>query len=475
MRQSRKVLLAVVGVAALGAIIYGSIYYSQQGIVTVQTGRVMRQDLVSRVTASGEIKPHTYINIGATGAGRTEIFVQEGDRVKKGQLLAKVETVQPEADVNAQRAAIRTAQSDLIAATAAIKSMDENLRTVTASLDRAKAERERARLNFERARQLFTDQLISRQEFDARKAEHDATQAAVTEAEARISQAGAQREQAIAQRESAAQRIEQFQASLTRASDVLQKHFFNAPIDGVVTNLPVRSGETVVFMSAFASSVLMTIADMSRITAEVLVDETDIVNVKLGQSAEVTIDAIANRAFHGRVTEIGNTAILRSSGRATSQTTVATQEARDFKVVVVLDNPPAEIRPGLSCTAKITTATRERALTIPIQALTIRTAADLEPRRKQPSIAAAADKTPSAATADPKQEIQGVFVVDGGKCYFKKVATGITGASDIEVLDGLREAEEIITGSYKILRTIRPATAIEVDNRAARRDEKEGS
>ncbi len=478
MRKGKKILLAVIGVAALGAIIYGSIYYSQQGIVTVQTGRVQRRDLVSRVTATGEIKPRNYINISANGMGRiTEIHVKEGDRVKKGQLLCKLETIQPGAEVDAQQAALRTAHAEVEVATAAIKSIDENLRTATAGLERVKAERALARANFERARRLLADQLIAQQLFDQNKAQHEAADAAVAEAEARLSQVAAQREQAVAQRESARRRIDQFQASLTRAADILQKYYSVAPLDGVVTNLPVRVGETMVAgLPGFSSSLLMTIADMSLITAEVLVDETDIVSVKLDQRTEVSIDAVSGRTFAGRVIEIGNTAILRTSGRSTSQSLIASQEARDFKVVVALDRAPDEVRPGLSCTARITTATRRGVLTVPIQALTIRAPADLETRKKQSGVAAAADKAapPAANTSDGKDEVQGVFIVAGRKSAFRKVATGVTGASEIEVLDGLQDGEEIITGSYKVLRTIRPETAVKIDNRAFRREEKEG-
>jgi HlyD family secretion protein len=480
MSKAKKITIGVVGAVVLAGIVYGSIRYSQQGIVTVQTGKVSRQDLVSQVTASGEIKPRNYVNIGANSMGRlTEILVREGDRVRQGQMLAKLETVQPAAEVNAQQAALRTAQSDLTAAEASIKSWEENLRTVKASVDRSKADRERASLEFERAKQLFAEQLIAKQLYDQRKAEYDAAQAGVTEAEARVSQIQAQREQAIAQRESARRRIEQFQANLTRVSDVLQKHYSISPIDGMVTNLPVRVGETVVpGIQNSPASLIMTIADMSLITAEVKVDETDIVNVKMDQLADVTIDAIPNRTFKGKVIEIGNTALLRSSGLAASQSMISSQEAKDFKVVIALDNPPQEIRPGLSCTAKVTTATRDRVLTIPIQALTIRTAEDLQPKKKDGSSGSTAqaavktDQPPQAAGKDKKkEEIQGVFAIAAKKAEFRRVTTGITGASDIEVLDGLKENEEIITGSYKVLRTIRPGATVKVDNRAPKKEE----
>ena len=483
MSTGKKIALGVVGVAVLGGIVFGSIKYSQQGIVTVQTGKVVRQDLVSQVTASGEIKPRNYVNIGANtmGPGRlTDILVREGDRVKQGQTLAKLETVQATADLNAQQAALRTAQSELIAAEATIRSWDENLRTVKAAVDRSKSDRERAALEFARTKQLYDEKLIAKQLFDQRKAEFDSAQASVAEAEARVSQIQAQQEQSVAQRESARRRIEQYQANLARASDVLQKHYSVSPIDGMVTNLPVRVGETVVpGIQNSPASLIMTIADMSLITAEVKVDETDIVNVKLQQVADITIDAIPNKTFKGKVLEMGNTALLRSSGLAASQSMISSQEAKDFKVVIALDNPPDEIRPGLSCTAKITTATRERSLSIPIQALTIRTAADLEVKKKggtsSSSSAQAAIKTdtppPAAGKDKKKEEIQGVFLIANKKAQFRKVTTGITGASDIEVLDGLQEGEEIITGSYKVLRTIRPETTVKVDNKAPKKEE----
>jgi HlyD family secretion protein len=206
----------------------------------------------------------------------------------------------------------------------------------------------------------------------------------------------------------------------------------------------------------------MTIADVSVITAEVKVDETDIVNVKLGQAAEVSIDAIPKQRFKGVVTEIGNNAILRSTGVSTAQTTSSSQEAKDFKVVLALDNPPEEVRPGLSATAKITTATRKNALTIPIQALTVRQKGDLEPEKKG-GVQAASKPDPAAEKAR-KEEIQGVFAVANGKAVFRKVDTGITGATDIEVVTGLKDGDEIVTGSYKAIRTIRNETKVKVNN-----------
>jgi HlyD family secretion protein len=467
-KRKWKLWLALIGLVVIAGGVYASVVYSKRGVVTVQTGRVQKQDLVSLVTTSGEIKPRNYINIGANTMGPsrlTEILVREGDRVRRGQLLARLESVQPEADVAAQKAGVSSAEADSSASEAGLKAADENLTTALATVDRARADLEQSKLNFARSQQLLNDKLIARQDFDTRRTDFDAKNAAVREAEARVAQAKAQRSQTAAQLSATQRRIMLAQANLKRAADVLQKTYATAPLDGVVTNLPVRVGETVVpGIQNSPASLIMTIADMSLITAEVKVDETDIVNVKLDQVADITIDAIPNKTFKGHVIEIGNTAILRSTGLAASQSAISSQEAKDFKVVVALDNPPDEIRPGLSCTAKITSATRDKALTIPIQALTVRQKGDLE---APPKGGVQAASTPDPATQKArKEEIQGVFVVEGEKAVFRKVDTGITGATDIEVVSGLKQGDEIVTGSYQVIRTLRNQARIKVDNKA---------
>jgi HlyD family secretion protein len=255
-------------------------------------------------------------------------------------------------------------------------------------------------------------------------------------------------------------------ANLVRFTDVLHKHDAHAPLDGVVTNLPVRVGESVVpGIQNSEGSIIMTIADMSLITAEVKVDETDIVNVKLGQAADITIDAIPNKIFKGRVTEIGNTAILRSTGVAASQSAISSQEAKDFKVVIAMANPPEEVQPGLSCTAKVTTATRQNILSIPIQALTVRQRGDLDPPKPvSGSGAQAATRLDPVLEKARKEELQGVFVVANGKAEFHKLDTGITGATDIEVLNGLKEGDQIIIGTYQAIRTIKNGATVKVNN-----------
>ncbi len=468
MKRKGKTILIVVAVVLLAIGVYASTVYSKRGVVAVQTGRVVRQDLTAQVTASGEIKPRNYINIGANAQGLiTELLVKEGDHVRKGQLLARLENIQPEAIVNSQKAAVSSAEADSSAGEAALKAADENLRTQQAIIDRVQADLEHAKLDLDRARDLYKDQLMAKQDYDTRKAAYDSAVAAAREQQTRLVQARAQREQQAAQLSAMQRRVTQARATLTQVDDMLRKFNSYAPLDGVVTNLPVRVGETVVpGIQNSAASTIMTIADMSLITAEVKVDETDIVSVKLDQKADISIDAIPNKTFKGHVIEIGNTAILRSTGLAASQSAVSSQEAKDFKVVVAMDNAPDDIRPGLSCTAKITTATRQKALTIPIQALTIRQKGDLETKPKSGGGALAAVKLDPAAEKARKEEIQGVFVVSGGKAVFRKVETGITGATDIEVLNGLHDGDEIVTGSYQVIRTLKNEAQVKVDNKA---------
>src|SRR5947199_3700699 len=460
MRTWKKIAIGG-GVAVLVAAgVSISVYESRKDIVTVQTARAQRLDLVSIVSASGEIKPKTYVNIGANAFGKiTQLYVKEGDRVKRGQLLAQLENVQSSADVSATRASLLAARTDAVAAEAARN-------TALADLNRAKSDYEREQLDWNRAKGLYKETLIAKSEYDSRHAAWQTADAGLAQAQARVAQAKAQKD-------SAERHIAQMSANLTHASDVLQKTTYAAPFDGMITNLPVREGETVVIgIQNSPGSTLMTIADMSVITAEVKVDETDIVNVTMGQPAEVSIDAIPKKTFQAVVTEIGNNAIVRSTGVSTSQQTSASQEAKDFKVVVTLQDPPEDLRPGLSATAKITTATRSQALTIPIQALTIRRQADLESKTENGAVQAAGPQNAASKQQDKdKEEIQGVFVIRNGKAEYVPIVAGITGTTDIEILKGLREGDEIVTGSYKVLRTMRPGASVKVDNKAQQKEE----
>src|SRR2546421_6844427 len=276
MKTWKKIAIGTGAALLLAAIVAIAIHQSRKNVATVQSGRVQVQDLVSIVSGSGEVKPKTYVNVGANAFGKiVKLYVKEGDHVKKGQLLAQLEQVQSAADVAMQRATVGSSKTDAAAAEAGVN-------TAVADLNRAKTDAERTKLDYERASGLYKEQLISKSDFDTRKAAYEVAAAAVIQAEARIAQGKAQTE-------SAKGHIAQARATLTRASDQLSKTTYVAPYDGVVTNLPVREGETVVVgIQNAPGSTLMTIADMSVITAEVKVDETDIVNVGRGQNADVT-------------------------------------------------------------------------------------------------------------------------------------------------------------------------------------------
>jgi HlyD family secretion protein len=443
MTVKKKILIIAVIALLVLAVVGFTIHKKNEGVVTVQTGRVLRQSLTSVVSASGEIRPKNFVNVGANAFGKIiKLYVKEGQQVKQGQMLAQLENVQSAADVAANSAGLTVARSDAIAMEAGYK--------------RALSDNERTKLEYQRAEGLFKAGLIPQSDYDAKKTAYEGAAAALAQAQA--------------QHDSAKVRIDQQQATLRRASDVLSKTTYTAPFDGVVTNLPVREGETVVIgIQNSPGSTLMTIADLSVITAEVKVDETDIVNVKIGQPADVTIDAIPGQTFKGHVTEIGDNAMVRSTGVATTQTTSGSQEAKDFKVVVTIDNPPANLRPGLSTTAKITTATTTAdTLTIPIQAVTVRQRGDLKEKAKDAKPDPMAKPSP-----EDKEEVQGVFVVRGKIAQFVPVKTGVTGTTDIEVKDGLTANDEIVTGSYKVLRTLKPGASVKIDNEAPKKEEEE--
>jgi len=463
MKTWHKVLIGIGAAAVVSGVVWYSINQANKGVVTVQTAKIAKQDsLVSQVTASGEIKPTTYTNIYAQGFGRImEIVVKEGDHIKKGDKLLLQENVQANADVQAQAAAINSFQSGVQAAEASYKAVQSDLSMQQANLEKAK-------LDYDRGQGLYKDGLIPKQDFDQRKTAYDAAVASVDASKARMTAQKALLDQGRAQ-------LDQNKAVLVRTKDVLSKTVYTSPINGMVSYLPVRLGEYVVpGIQNATGSFLMTLSDMSVVTSEVKVDETDIVNVRIGQDADVTIDAVPGKVFKGKVTEIGSQAVLRTSGLATTQTTTSNQEAKDFKVVVTLENPPDNLRPGLSTTAKIKTAERKDVVAVPIQALAVRSRKDLEQAakdaKKNSNVTLAAP--PPVAAGDPKKDdIQGVFVVNGKKAIFRPVETGISGVTDIEITKGLQAGDEIVVGSYKALRTLKPDASVKVDNTVKKTEE----
>jgi HlyD family secretion protein len=443
----KKILIAIAVLVVVAGLVTFMVVKQQSGFTKVMTAKIQRADLATVVSGTGQIKAKTYVVLGATSFGRiTHLYVKEGDHVKKGQEVATIESVQQEANVAGQQAAIAAANTDIASNVAAEK-------TAQANLAHAQADLEQKKLDWDRAQGLYKAGIMAKQDYDAKKAAYDIDVASIAQNEAALNQAKAQTD-------SARGHLRTAEATLRVNQDILSRTMAVAPFNGVVTDEPVREGETVVEgIQNAQGSTLMTLADMSIVTAEVKVDETDIVNVQIGQPADVTVDAIPGKVFKGHVTLVGDQALLRSSGLATSTQTSGTEEAKDFKVVVTLDQPSDELRPGLSTTAKITTAHKANIISLPIQALTVKTA-------ETPANGGVQAASTSGGAND--KELQGVYVVSKDprgklRVHFVQVTTGITGATDIEVLSGLKEGDEIVTGPYKTLRGLKDNTLIKRD------------
>ena len=446
----KKIILISLAVLVAAGLVAFMVIKQQSGYTKVLTAKLAKQDLSTVVSGTGQIKAKFYVNLGATAMGRiTHLYVKEGENVTKGETVATIEHVQQEASVEGQQAAIAAAKTDIASYVAAEK-------TAEANVDHAKADLEQKKLDWDRAQALYKAGIMAKQDFDAKKAAYDLDVASVAQAVAGVNQAKAQTD-------SARGHLGTAEATLRGQQNMLELTSAIAPFDGIVTNEPLREGETVVEgIQNTEGSTIMTIADMSVVTAEVKVDETDIVNISIGQPAEVTVDAIPGKVFKGHVTLVGDQALLRSTGQATSTSTTGTEEAKDFKVVVTLDTVSNELRPGLSTTAKITTAHKVSVLSLPIQALTMHNPDDDKPKGSG-SVQAA-----STSTAAKSAAVQGVFVLDKDKsgklrAKFVPVTTGITGATDIEVLSGLTEGQEIVIGPYKTLRGLKGGSLIKRD------------
>ena len=445
----KKILLIVLAIVVTAGLVGFMVYKQQSGYTKVLTAKLVRQDLATVISGTGQIKPKTFAVIGSTAEGRiTHLYAKEGDHVKRGEVLAVVENVGQEAQVSGQQAAISAAKTDINSYIAAEK-------TAEANVEHAQADLEQKKLDWERAQGLYKEGILAKQDFDAKKAAYDTDVASVSQAVAQVNQAKANTD-------SARGHLGTQQATLRSYQNALSLTEATAPFDGLVTDEPVREGETVVpGIQNSNGSTFMTVADMSVVTAEVKVDETDIVNVQVGQPADITVDAIPNKVFKGHVTLVGDQALLRSTGVATSQSTTGTEEAKDFKVVVTIDDPNDQLRPGLSCTAKVTTAHKANVLALPIQSLTMYTP---PPPGSNGKVEAAS----TASSTPPPPAKQGVFVIQKDahgkqRAKFIPVTTGITGATDIEVLSGLNPGDEVVTGPYKTLRILKDGALLKRD------------
>jgi HlyD family secretion protein len=479
MTKKKKIWIGVGAVVALTAIIYFSIKATSKEEVLVQTSKASRRDVLkAKVSASGEIRAKEFIDLQTEIAGVvTEVPVREGDSVKKGDILLKIDPIQTEAETASIRAQFDAANSDARAQEFQIMNAEANLLRDEASLRSARAELEQAESNngrsqntFKRKQQLHEDGLVSREEYEAAMADAKVAKAQLDMARARVSQGETQVKIArnnIEQMQTAhmasSSRAKSSGANLTRANDQLKKTTLYSPLTGVITQLLVEKGERAVpGIMSNPQATLMTIADLSVIQAELKVDETDVINLQIGNPATVKVDAMPDMTFDGEVTEIGNSPIKSTTG-------ATTQEAKDFKVIVTVKNPSIKLRPGMSCTGDIITATKSNVLVVPIQALTIREVeVDKDGKYKQPDLKQ--KKAAGVAQADTntdktrKKELEGLFVVNSEKvARFRPVKTGITGESEIEVIENLKDGEEVVSGSFQTLRTIKDGAAVKVE------------
>ena len=451
------ILAAVVGLATI--VILSTVLQRKEG-EPVQTAKVERRALLeSKVTASGEIRPVKFYNLTAEVPGRVEeIYISEGDAVKKGQPLVRVDPTQTSFAVSAGEASVRVSQSDVTNQQVAVQQAENNINQIKANLAVARADLERnkadlrfAENEFNRQQELVEKGVITKSQFDQAKSRYEQAVAVVKAQEARITQLEVQMrdtelgiERAKAALASSQARVNQGQAQLSQQADQLSKTTRYSPIDGVVSSLPVKVGEYA--LASFSSTPLLTVADMSQINAEIKVDETDIADVQVGQKVKVKVDALGDVEIEGEVIEKGASAMTRSGQTISSSST--SQEAKDFLVKIKL-NPTQEIRdklrPGMSTTAVITTATVENTLTVPLQAIVPR---ELPKEGEE-------NKETDSSNRGRKREVEGVYLFNNGRAKFKPIETGIKGDQDIVVKSGLGEGDEIIIGPYKSLRTLK--------------------
>ena len=463
-RRKKTVIIAAAVVGLIAIVVLSKAVQKKEG-EPVQVGKVERRtQLESKVTASGDIRPVHLYNLTAEVPGRVEqIYISEGDAVKKGQPLVRVDPTQSSFAVTAGEASVRVAQADVANQQVAVQQAENNVHQTKANLAGAEADLERnkadlafAESEYNRYQQLVESGVANKSQFDSAKSRFDQARAVVAAQQSRINQLkvlvhdselGVERSRTALN--SSQERVKQGQADLARQSDQLKKSTRYSPIDGVVSSLPVKVGEYA--LASFSTTPLLTVADMSQINTEVKVDETDIADVQVGQKAKVKVDALGDFEIEGEVIEKGASAITRS-GQTIAQS-ANTQEAKDFIVKIKLNPTPQvreKLRPGMSSTAVITTATVSDVLTAPLQSIVPREA----PKDQQPA-------EQPAGGSSKKKEVEGVFVfAKDGRGRFTPITTGIKGDQEIEIKSGLNEGDEIIIGPYKTLRTLKDADQV---------------
>ena len=442
MSKKAKVFIGIVVLGVLGAAVAVNMRGDRTPTTDVEVEAIKARQIVSIVEASGQIEPSVSVDISSDVIGRiVELGADEGDRVRRGQFLIQIDPAQYEQRAFRAEAVMQSA---------------------AARLDQARANLERARLEFERKERLYHRELVPKADFDQAKADLDVNRANLTAAEFDVNQT---------------------EASLEETRDSLSKCRILAPMDGIVIRKNAEVGETAISGTLNnAGSLLMTIADLSSMETEVEVDETDVVNIRIGQEAGIELDAFPDKVFTGEVIRIANSSVQGS------QSIGSTQSAANYKVTVRLTEMPDTIRPGLSATARITTSVREDVLGVPIQSLTIREIdeeEDAEPEEPEPGVALAdsrpatvdsrevplpeeGEEVANAVSTDADEEEpedldrEGVFVIRDGIAVFVPVEVGIAGEKYFEVTGALQAGDEVVSGPFSALRNLKDGNAVKV-------------
>jgi HlyD family secretion protein len=486
MSKGAKIFIICLVAVILAVVVIASIVINRKETVLVQTSTVQRKDvLTSKVSASGQIRAKKFVDLQSEITGIiTDLPVREGDKVKKGAVLLQIDPIQTAADqrskssmyeaqlaeARAQEFAIKNAEAGLLRDESTLTSMRSKLELTENDLAREQSK-------FKRQQQLHEDGLISREDYEiaqnslkAAKSRVDQAKADVVNYETQIRVAKNTIEQNRTSVAASYSRAKSAEANLAQANDSLKKTTLYSPLDGIITQLKKEKGERAVpGMLSSPEATIMTIADLSIIQAEIKVDETDVINLALGNAAQVKVDALPDIAFAGEVTEIGNSPI---------QSTTASQEAKDFKVIITLKDPSPKLRPGMSCTGEITTHTKNNVLIIPTKALTAREVeVDKDGKYHEPDlnskISGSMVQAETSKEKIQKKELDGVFIIRDNKvARFRPIKTGITGESEIEVLDNLKEGEAIVSGSFQTLRTIKDGAEVKIDKTAKFQSEK---
>jgi HlyD family secretion protein len=396
-KRKKKILIISAVAIFILAIVFLNLRSHREKSIKVTVEKVKRQDLVSITSASGEIKPKKNVNISAQIPGRViKIGVEEGQRVKAGDFLLKLDASQYEANAERDRALIRSYKAELIKANAVLKK-DESF--------------------YKRQQQLYDEKLISKEQLEAAKAQDEISKAT---------------------HQSIRYQIQQAEATLQSTLDNLSKTVYNSPIDGIITSLRVEEGEVAIIGTMNnPGTVLMTIADLSVMEVEVEADETDVIGVRLGQKAEVRVDALPDQTIMGKVTEIGSSAL---------QKVTTSQESKDFKVIITLENPQESLKPGLSASADIITAEKKDVLAVPISSLVLREKGGKEKNKNE-------------------EQEEGVYTVENNRAKFCPVKKGIMGEMTIEITSGLKDGQEVIVGPYNALRLLKDGTLIKTEEK----------